>query len=631
MWYKIYVTKHLIWYGVLSLVTNVRKESRMIVSLKYENLRHGSREFTFDRIVSLEGANGLGKSSVIDATAFAWTGCDAQGNPLPVHLITEGKDKMYVALDTGKVLLERTLTAKKNSTLKMTIAGRPPQTLTQSDLAKYTASKDSFLSACIAGYFMKLPESKKLAVLEEFVPKQDKAQVVAELFGRPVPMHIAPLIDYAKRSETNKTKLASKRLEQQRELDHRLGAIEAHNEAKAPEGKEIVLDFNLLALMNVQSAWTRYDTDYLLYQNKVSSIKQNEVDWDIYRQKKSELEAQIRETEAQFNKVIYSYDELNAELQKLRNSLKAEPQPPQVHSDVSQDLCPTCGQTVRIKHREKVAAQNAELRAKYEAELEEVKEFNHTVYDKVMETTIQVEALRNREKEVKDQNARVAERLFALKSQLASLTKPAVIPEPVPPVQPAEPRMSTEEYEAKRAQYLAAQEHNSKIKVQQGLYNESVLRRETLAEGCSRLEEAVKEYADLEEVFSKLDNVIFERNRPYYSLTGGYQIVQTDEEVTIEDKDKKPYSVMSTGEKIRADIFICEKIANNLPKKVKFIFVDNEDLLSEDVAIADEKSAIASVSVDIEQLFTCNVTHEQLMVCNKSITGSKSRVLVKTT
>jgi hypothetical protein len=111
----------------------------------------------------------------------------------------------------------------------------------------------------------------------------------------------------------------------------------------------------------------------------------------------------------------------------------------------------------------------------------------------------------------------------------------------------------------------------------------------------------------VESALKRLDEAVFRINEPYFSLRDGYRLVVSDDDISVEDGEKKSYTFMSTGEKIRADAYICEKIANHLPRKVKYVFVDNKDLVSGDLSLGIEQVFFTTVSDDEEiKVTTCD-------------------------
>jgi hypothetical protein len=158
----------------------------MILTLSLEDFRGKTTTYTFGRVNNLYGRNEAGKSSVREAIAFLFTGADSAGNRAPVHLISWGSEVTKVSVQTEKASIQRTLTRKKNSSIRL-VRGDVPLSLTQAQIEELLGcSADLFLSVFSPGYFWTMPIGRQQAVLSEVMPPFDAAQYVAEATGMPL-------------------------------------------------------------------------------------------------------------------------------------------------------------------------------------------------------------------------------------------------------------------------------------------------------------------------------------------------------------------------------------------------------------------------------------------------------------
>jgi predicted transcriptional regulator YdeE len=556
----------------------------MIESLSYTNIRQGSRTFRFGKENVIGGPNGIGKTTIGDALSFAFTGCDSTGKPLPVHMIQEGKDKMSVRVDTGKAVLERTLTEKKSSTIKFTRTDQPSITLTQTELAAMMCSRDCFLAASVAGWFMAQSVETKSKVLSEFVPPVNKRELVERLIGGPIPQFLSDAMTFTKKTDNIIQRVAQIRLDVQRKADRISGELNQLSTVEKPEPTKDLPE-SMEELKSRRKAWDVYRADIAA--------------WKLAWAQMSVYEQQVKELKSQIDAIVVPEEavpeDVNDQIDELRKQLTQLPARPAIMSLPSQEVCGTCGQTVGLKHRESMKERNDQL-------INEWKEATRLIAEKNAEIDEKVKALHVLKGEyhacyVKKGNTRT--KLFNqkrdLEIKLAKMQPPAFPNDKIPPGTPDCEDVSEEEYQDKTLEYKRVLAWNAVMADRKIQWDKAQVAIAVKNAELDKEAGIIGLIMKVESALKHLDETVFRMNEPHYQLRDGYRLIVEDENITVVDQDSKTYSFMSTGERIRADAYICEKIANSLPRKVKYVFVDNRDLVS------------GSLSLDVEQVFFTQV------------------------
>lgn len=119
------------------------------------------------RFIQVTGGRGAGKSRLVEAACFALTGFDTQGVPNPTHLISEGEGEALVTLKFGTFVINRLLSRSARSSVVMRQKGSPIAYSDEAITDVIGLSPNTRASACIAGYFGKLPAAKKRNVYNE--------------------------------------------------------------------------------------------------------------------------------------------------------------------------------------------------------------------------------------------------------------------------------------------------------------------------------------------------------------------------------------------------------------------------------------------------------------------------------
>lgn len=574
----------------------------MILGLSYENVRQGSRTFEFKRENHISGRNGVGKTTICDALSFVFTGCDSTGKPAPTHLIQEGKDKMVVRVNTGKAVIERSLTQKKTSTIKLSQNGQPTISLVQNELATMLCSKDCFLAASVAGWFMRQSIETKSKILSEIVPAVDKRKVLEDLISAPIPEYLEGAMTFTKKTDLILQRVAQIRLDVQRKADRLSGEILQLEKVQKPE-PPTPLPESPESLLVRRSAWSSYKKDVAAWNTLATRKQLAEHELKQYEISINELKAQIESIQIPEEVHVENVDHLIDELTKQMPVL---PPKPEVMVLPSLDVCWTCGQTVGMKHRESVTARNEQL-------INEWKEQTRVASEKIVELTAKIDQIKAEkgstfEAYLRAQNARnaVIRQKNSLELKLAGM-RPPVIPElPPEPEKPYFDEVTEDGLQAKISEYNRALGHNQMVESMKKKWQQAQKEIEVKHRDLDEIAKTVGFICSVEEGLKRLDDAVFQINKPHFSLRDGYRLVISDEDISVEDGGGKSYTFMSTGEKIRADAYICEKIANSLPRKVKYIFIDNKDLVSGDL------------SLDVEQVFFTTVTEGDLYVESKN-------------
>jgi hypothetical protein len=561
--------------------------------------------------IHLRGKNGVGKSSVLEALVFALTGRDSSGAPFPTHFIKKGTERTSVALRTPTWTISRSLTEKKNGTLKIRRFEGVSMNITQAELMQsFGVTEELILSALVPGYFMRLTQSKRLKILSESTPKIDRNAIVANLCGRSESWVKRMLGDLSQKLPTL-TSVSLSRIEKDRELAHVEGKIdsclqfmrETDREPPLPRPDLENLDADVAASIRAKDA---YDNALAMYELKV--------------QMRESILAENQKKERLKNRTLKAIENLSGkprvqepdwvEYIKLEATLKPFPVKPELVKTPSGDHCHLCGQAISIAHREKLnASREAAIRAYWEAH-REIEEYNIPIHKKLAELnstlTAQKEEFLKSQFEEKNSKAMRA----SLEWTLMTATLAVVPEEPELPVFPpltyspeqlASIKEQQESYFRDKVSYEKDLLKRDKTKLElDNLYNRALDLKESIS-GWEALENAIKNLSH--------EEVLMKRNLFGISLPGVE--VSMEEGFDIFTTNGLPYMCMSEGQRLRVDVELCVKFHGfisslGFEKPAKFypmIFIDNADLADwyKTLVLPDTIRKVFFAHVDSEQ------------------------------
>jgi hypothetical protein len=191
-----------------------------------------------------------------------------------------------------------------------------------------------------------------------------------------------------------------------------------------------------------------------------------------------------------------------------------------------------------------------------------------------------------------------------LNKKISKLAKVAVIQPGPKPEQPSVDDITAEEIKALEIQYKAATDHNAQVRFENSVWANNMRKASEFEVKTIDYKFEVDSLQKLEEALGQLDEAVLRKLEAHCGMRNGYKLTISSDDISVVDFSGKPYTAMSTGERIRADAYISEKIANSLPKKVKTVFIDNAELVS------------GELSIDIEQVFHTYVDEGDFIVAN---------------
>lgn len=545
-------------------------------SLLLENFRgKKSLEIQFHPISNLvTGQNGAGKTSIREAICFAFTGTDSVGNRRPRHLISNGEVALKTTLTTDKATFVRTLTDKGNGTLKL-IRNGIPSSLTQSQLEAMLGSSDLFLSAFIPGYFLDLTVEKQHAVLFEVQPKVDRIALLEELSE--IQLTSEEKIRYnptARRPDV----VASYVAQDRRELEASFARLDG--EKSSLEGlcvpdkpSEPVEKARLGLLSSLKARWDRYTADLDRAQeieSKISRVKERNAE-RLKRRKALEGElALLKETTPPRDPGF------EANFDFCRSEFKPIPSKPALGTVVESDHCPTCGQAVGLKHREKVKAKNEEVMACWEKENLAVQEHNQKTQALLDEAKASQAQFRAEVQRIEEENKKVRGRKHAIALELEKLREEPLPEEIAHPEHPGE-EYSPEEF-ARCEQVVT--EYNRKNTEHEYAARQKEKSEERIAQIKGQLEQLGKQSARLYHLEKALKTLPAEEAK----RTAGFDIEGL--EINVGERVEVlmhgiPYPLLSSGERAKTSVRICLKIGSMMKTPIRMVFLDDADLVDE--------------------------------------------------
>lgn len=524
----------------------------------------------------LIGANGSGKTTIREAITFVFTGTDSAGTKNPQHLIRRNQESTKVTIITDRAKITRTLTAKGNGSIRLE-KGDISASLKQNELEQMLGPTDLFLSIFIPGYFLDLPGKKQTEVINSVLPKIDRYELLKELFD--VEMSSEEKMAYSlerRRPDLVAQDIAKDRREAEKGISKLEGIIATLESIKPVEKPSEPVEVAKLSEMEALSqAWREYDRQKRPFEENQREIDDAERHNKRCKEQQDSLQQQIDVLKfMNVPEVIHC----SQELEQLEGARPEKPEKPSVLSLPSTDMCPSCGQAVGLKHRERVQKNNEALLEKYRVDMAEYDKVTAEIDSRVASIKKRVEESHQARNEALQANESVKTRKNTLENEM-KLVVPKAVPEPLPtpPTKPTEPidaelytkyskivssyRAKVTEYEYVQRQISEASEKISKSREEMSALQGRRARLDLLERAIKALpqEEMKRQMKDLE-----MDDLH----------------IHVDDAVKITFQDM-PYSLLSTGHRMKADIKLSCKLNSLAKKPVNLMFLENYDLIDE--------------------------------------------------
>lgn len=523
----------------------------------------------------IRGKNGSGKTSIKEAICFLFTGTDSSGSRNPQHLISHDKDSTKVTLVTDKAELSRTLTRKGNGTIKLVRAGTSQQ-VTQTQMEQMIGSGDLFLSAFVPGYFLALSSEKQHKLISEISPKVDRGELIKTLAGFELTNEEKLRYSIDRRVDLVANGVAADRRDFERQMAVKEGEIKQLESLEPLPAPECAPECDKIPyLEDLRKSWETYESELRAYNNQVARYDRIKIENDLKEGKRKELKTRL---ESMKLLKVPAVKDQNEAITNLMAQKKQPPHPPAVGKIVEADHCSTCGQTVGKSHREHVRERNQQLISQYETELKEVNEHNNGIEKQIGELNVQMHDAREKRDKVVSENAKISSQMKAVEIELASQ-----VDQELPHIASEKPQAPEEVFDQnaldaliqKKKEYASAivrfdfvsgQIKDAETKV--GVIKNDITTLTSAIDRLKKLEEAIKQIPQ-EELKKQME--AFEMKTV---------VITVGEKIEVR-KDGILYDHLSTGQKAKADVELCQKLNALMPRPIHMIFLDNADLIDE--------------------------------------------------
>jgi len=568
----------------------------MILRVELENFMGCNTTVDLFQETMLKGHNGSHKTTILHAIAFALCGTDAWGNQAPIFMISNETDKMKVIIHTERSVIQRSLTRKKSSNLRLKV-NDIWNTINQTDMVGWIGPADHILSVLNPKFFFSLSDDKKKALIVNIFPKVDRLELVESITGFKVkhfdeshitcrePLRAASLFaekrrDIAKRLHTRDMEegILSSRREQLETMLGLGGFATPEEEAE---------------LKMLQNRKYQYDLAFAQYITRLEFVREAALST---ADRKKELENKIVVLSEDL-KVAEQADSgaegslLNIKLlgrdsaalvgvlkKGLAKKIDEAPRGIASISLPSKDYCPTCAQPVSKRHRDRIEAENKEAEEDYrvtsDAHNQRIAAARGLLQEAEMGKDKLEQTYRNGMQELGALKFKVDTIRGALESAKQGL-------EEEENQELKEPKAPEKNFSQERLDEL---EKSLKDKKPSRSRIEALSERDSL---IFKMENIKKEYAgedDQIEYYFKLEEALKRIPEKEMALLekvtsfGNYKI-DTDVKGLITTKEGIPYTMMSTGQKMCAETLLSLQINTHLQRRMSLIFLDDSELI----------------------------------------------------
>lgn len=568
----------------------------MITEINYRNFRGHNENFKFgpNRNI-IKGPNEAGKSTIKEAIAFTWMSTDSQGTKNPDHLITVGQDIMDVQLKTAKAAFWRKKKRGSTSEVKLQREGIPDVKLSQSDLMNQIGvSHEVFMSSWLVGYFMELKSDTKLKVLGE-IAKINREDMLKELVGdTPIPSQLkyknpkidADVVAGMRRSEQNqrqsfeaaqasiRTQLTSFPTEVLQIDPQEYSAKIAHADALLQQHSAYK---NQLQVWKVESD-KRASAGKMTEDLKQQIAKEQE-SLNTYLNPLAFAESAKEDTKSQ----AVAYEQKIQELLKSKKiiELQVPPKP-----NAKSGKCPTCLTEVSEEHvhmlmdpyNKSVEEYNkhsrlvADHNQKIDAEVLEIQK----IIAEIRQNYLKADAESSRLKTLKIKGEAAIDNLRKQLQQYINMPKDVL-------QTPQVPDGSEDEIKSLR----------DKLKAELHSYNLFVTQKKQLDEQLQSNQTKIDHHLKVATQLAKVEAALLQLPELETAATlekvsvPGIMMSLQEGDLIVTNEDGVDYRCLSDGRRMKVDTAICLAIKKAEPKSPDWIFVDNSDLMDQEVYIPD--------------------------------------------
>ena len=579
----------------------------MIVNVSYKNFRGHNGSCDVGLITRITGKNRTGKTNLREVICFGFMGTDSAGNRAPVHLITDGQDKLEVLITTEKAVISRTLNRKsKSGTLKLR-KGELDTPVTQSQMESMVAPRDVFLSVFVPGFFLSsaMTPARRHAVLRELLPKVNRMELLEDCLGGPITPNeeLAVRDRLDGRADLAAQVFTSNRRQWEKDLARNEGSLrELRGLAPVPAKPEQPFDTHF------RNARSENKKLWASYRQRLAAWQERKHQADRVLEENGRIGEQRKDLEAELNGMVEGalpeIPDRTKEIAGLVAALKPLPPEPSFQGLPGSPACPTCGQTVGKKHTERVAAQNQKLKEDYYAKAQEINDHNAGVEKKHDDLTEVIRLEKEKLRKAEEHNRRIRHQRQTIEARLSALNPrdlPVVGDEPVPPTEAQISEEENQRFEEESQKYTRAL----------AVYEEAVRQHESAGERVGQLEQqntslrsGIERCRQLESCILALPQKELELQREYLEMT--YYRITVDDDVRFTAEDGRPLGMMSQGESMKACNALSLKLNSLMARPLNMMFVDNaesiDDPQEEALSAGRRQVFLASVDPSCEEL-----------------------------
>lgn len=568
----------------------------MIKEVYLNNFRgHTDRTVHFGTKNFISGRNMSGKTTLREAIIFCFTGRDSIGNQAPTHLISRDADKCKVTVVTDKVMLSRSLTNKKSSTIKIQRHGVPEgQTLTQTQLEAFLCEPEVFIAATVPGFFFSMPPNKQHSVLTDILPKISKFELLKELIDFEISEDQSVWLSQQLEERPPNlvaTAVASQRIELQKARDEAQGSLNTYQSLEPvppdPERDFVEVIEKYRTMSEARKIRRQYEDALHAYKRDATTYEEGLAAIDRYKQEAEKLKQQL--SELNLYEVQNVSSTIRAEIEKLAAQRRASPPKPAMRDDFEdRPSCVTCGQVIGLKHKERIRAENEIALKEWSAVSKEVSDHNNELQKLIDKSAVKYEEELSKENNILQTNERILAKKRALETQLSLLKTPSIINKPEEPTKPTVNLFTDEEEKDIERQYSNFQTKKAEYNYRKRQRAEAELKVEELSKFTMDSDGRIRRLGALEAGILRTREESFKRQAGHLSF-GKYKLIMKDRSVRMVDADNAdmPYELFSAGEKTRAEVALCHHFNNVMKRRPGFVFIDNADLVDDLSSITD--------------------------------------------
>ena len=546
------------------------------------------------------GKNEAGKTTVAEAIAFAFFGCDTLGARSPDHLISLGEESTEVVLSTDKAEFLRFKRRGQPSVFKLKRGNLPLISLTQSELSQLLGvSWELFASCYLPGYFLRLPEAKRMEVIAQVV-KVDRLTILKRLLpGITIPSKVklesiktdALTIASERRVCQNQLISDTSTLSSAREQLKELSELSGSNPAEMQ--KEIE---GLTALSDLFHIYQQELNIYSLARSRAKEIEESN---QRIQAERTKVELELKSIENTVHPDIAVLEEEGRKILKedglLSLQTRAAPEVPRVVELKSEETtCSRCGSFITAKLRESAEKERANLLTAYNKLAREVEDHNQAVLQR---REVLNKAYHQNQKQLLELQRNLVEETShkaTLRSRLSDLRiKDVKIPPP--PIKPtADEKQVRERLSDLKSKHYALQmlgQKKQSLESKVTTLSEATAKRKLYIEELTLVEKALLKVPEME-VREILDGLAMKNTHAFFNEEGMLEFT---------DPRRLPYSCLSQGRKMKMDLEISETFQRKVAKAPHFYFLDDADLIDlyEDLLPQGEQVLVAKVDSEV--------------------------------